>query len=204
MISKKLLKSLGIPTLVMYLLLAVVAIVKMPISTLLSDPLPQNIVKNYEYSIPQGADADQYDLALVTHVSDGDTIEINDQDTIRLLGIDTPELEHKALNIKLECFGKDAETRMKQLVLGKVVYLSKESKNKDKYGRLLRNIFVPLENKKDKMLFVNGYMVGEGFARAYILEKNSVYKEELNDYQTTAKVKNKGLWGSCDRERFRW
>lgn len=200
---KKLAKELGVPIVVMYILLAIVAVIKMPLGTMLSPAITTEISKKYEYNFDKNEMAD-FEYGLVTTVSDGDTIEINDKDKIRFLGIDTPELEHKQSNIKLECYGKDAETRMKQLALGKFVYLEKESRNKDKYGRLLRNVFLPLDKEETRFLYLNGYMVGEGYARLYILEKKLKYKDDLTMYQDQAQEDKRGLWGACDREKFRW
>jgi len=200
---KKIAKEFGIPMGIMYLLVALVALIKLPLGTLLTSPITPEISKRYEYVIPS-SDKKNFEYGLVTTVSDGDTIEINDKDKIRFLGIDTPELEHKSSNIKLECFAKDAETRMRQLALGKYVYLEKESRDKDKYGRLLRNVFLPLDKEETKFLYLNGYMVGEGYARLYVLEKNLKYKENLSLYQEEAQLDRKGLWGTCDREKFRW
>lgn len=200
---KKLAKELGIPLGVMYLLITLVALIKLPLGTLFSPPLTPEITQKYEYSIPS-SERENFEYGLVTTVSDGDTIEINDKDKIRFLGIDTPELEHKSSNIKLECYAKDAETRMKQLVLGKYVYLEKESRDKDKYGRLLRNVFLPLDKEETKFLYLNGYMLGEGYARLYVLEKKLKYKSDLEVFQEEAQLDKKGLWGSCDREKFRW
>lgn len=199
----KTVKEISKPMIVMYILLAIVAVIKMPLGTMLSPAITPEISGKYEYTFDKN-DLVGFEYGLVTTVSDGDTIEINDKDKIRFLGIDTPELEHKQSNIKLECYGKDAETRMKQLALGKFVYLEKEGRNKDKYGRLLRNVFLPLNKEETEFLYLNGYMVGEGYARLYILEKKLKYKEDLAMYQDQAQEEKRGLWSACDREKFRW
>lgn len=200
---KKLAKEFGVPVGIMYLLVAIITLLKLPLGTMFTSPLTPEISQKYEYVIPS-SERKNFEYGLVTTVSDGDTIEINDKDKVRFLGIDTPELEHKQSNIKLECFAKDAETRMRQLVLGKYVYLEKESRDKDKYGRLLRNVFLPLDKEETKFLYLNGYMLGEGYARLYVLEQKLKYKEGLEIYQEEAQLEKRGLWGSCDREKFRW
>jgi endonuclease YncB( thermonuclease family) len=71
---------------------------------------------------------------LVTRAIDGDTIELVNGQTVRIVGIDTPEVG--------EC-GYDAATaKMERLVLGERVRLAASDEDKDRYGRLLRFVNV--------------------------------------------------------------
>ncbi len=81
------------------------------------------------------------ETAEVTHVVDGDTVDIRTtagrQARIRVIGIDTPE--------RGECNFGPASYNMKQLVLGKTVVLSIAGAGKDttdRYGRWLRYVDV--------------------------------------------------------------
>jgi endonuclease YncB( thermonuclease family) len=69
-------------------------------------------------------------LYLVTRVVDGDTIELSDGRSVRIVGIDTPE--------EGACGYPEATSRMEQLVLGKRVRLGESDEDVDRYGRLLR------------------------------------------------------------------
>ncbi|HVK27554.1 MAG TPA: thermonuclease family protein [Nocardioides sp.] len=71
---------------------------------------------------------------VVTHVVDGDTIDLDSGDTVRVVGIDTPE--------RGECGFGPAQSAMKRLVLGKEVTLVESDEDHDKYGRLLRYVEV--------------------------------------------------------------
>lgn len=71
---------------------------------------------------------------LVTHVVDGDTIDLDSGDTVRLVGIDTPE--------RGECGFGPAQSALKRLVLDKEVTLVESDEDADKYGRLLRYVEV--------------------------------------------------------------
>lgn len=71
---------------------------------------------------------------LVTHVVDGDTIDLDSGETVRLVGIDTPE--------RGECGFGPAQSALKRLVLGKEVTLVASDEDADKYGRLLRFVEV--------------------------------------------------------------
>lgn len=187
------------PIIVMTVLFALVFVIKSPIKTWLSPP--DNIAQAYYMTIND----DQFvEYGLVTNVSDGDTITINDQIEVRLLAIDTPELAHPELYIKEECFGKDAKARLQQLILNKYVFLLKDKEDKDKYNRSLRYIFMPDLNNPNNKVFINAYLVGEGFARAFIMSADEKYKDKIFSLQETAISKKKGLWGSCDRNKFRW
>jgi endonuclease YncB( thermonuclease family) len=71
---------------------------------------------------------------LVTHVVDGDTIDLGNGQTVRLVGIDTPE--------RGECGYDQATANMERLVLGKRVRLTTSDEDTDRYGRLLRYVDV--------------------------------------------------------------
>lgn len=180
-------------------LFILVFVIKSPIKTWLTSP---TYIPN-EYKVLSDLPYEK-EYGMVTSVSDGDTIVVDDTMTIRLLGIDTPELAHADLNIREECFGKDAKARLEQLILNKYVYMGRDVKDKDKYNRSLRYIFLPEKRRSSQYLFVNAYMVGEGFGRAFILEKDMMFKDMINALQEQAITNKKGLWGSCDREKFRW
>lgn len=71
---------------------------------------------------------------VVTHVVDGDTIDLDNGDTVRLVGIDTPE--------RGECGFGPAQSALKRLVLDEEVTLVESDEDADKYGRLLRFVEV--------------------------------------------------------------
>ena len=130
---------------------------------------------------------------LVTEVIDGDTVELENKSKVRLLGIDTPETKDTRKSV--ECFGKQASNETKNLLEGKMVLLEKDVSETDKYGRLLRYIFLPLPD--DKSLFVNDYLIREGFARALNYPPDVKYNEQFRQAEEEAKISGKGLWGRC-------
>ncbi len=123
--------------------------------------------------------------ALVIKVIDGDTIVIESGERVRLLGIDAPE--------KGENYYKEAKERLEDLILFKNVTLESYGRNRDKYGRLLRYIWVNEEN-------INIKMIKEGFAFPYI-EKNTKYKDELIYAAKTAMLNKSNLWKA--RKKFK-
>lgn len=133
------------------------------------------------------------ELVKVLEVIDGDTIKVEGNVTVRLLGIDTPETKDPRKPV--QCFGKEASNETKRLVGGKVVILEKDVSETDKYGRLLRYVFLPI--RSEKLLFLNDYLIREGFARVLTYPPDVKYTEQFLQGQQEAKENNRGLWGRC-------
>jgi len=132
--------------------------------------------------------------ATVVSITDGDTLKVNINgtvETIRVVGIDTPETVDPRKPV--QCFGKEATAKMRELVSGKTVYLEPDQTQgeRDKYQRLLRFVF--LEDGSD----VGLTLIKEGYASEYTYESNP-YKYQLayRNAETEARNNNKGLWAS--------
>lgn len=125
---------------------------------------------------------------LVTKVIDGDTIEIESGQRVRYIGIDTPETVHP--DIKTQCFGAESSSKNKELVEGKRVRLEKDISETDKYGRLLRYVYVG-------DVSVNDLLVREGYANSSSYPPDIKYQNQLNQAQQEAQQASRGLWGSC-------
>lgn len=118
----------------------------------------------------------------VVYVLDGDTFEISGGERVRLIGINTPEVGE-------EC-SSQATQRLKELILNKTVFLKKDVSETDRYGRLLRYVYV-------NGLFVNEELVYDGFAYAVEYPPDTQYASDLEDAQQSAASANRGcLWGS--------
>ena len=125
---------------------------------------------------------------LVTKVVDGDTIEIEGGQKVRYIGIDTPETVDPREAVG--CYGKEASNKNKELVEGKKVRLEKDVSETDRYGRLLRYIYVG-------EIFVNEYLVKEGFAKASSYPPDVKYQDKFKASEALARDSKKGLWGGC-------
>lgn len=130
---------------------------------------------------------------MVTKVVDGDTIVVNNTQTVRFVGMDTPETVDPRRPVG--CFGKEASNETKSLLSGKEVILQKDVSDRDKYKRILRYIFLPLEN--GQILFVNDYLVREGFARVLTYPPDIKYDGQFRQAEKEAKENKRGLWGKC-------
>jgi len=129
----------------------------------------------------------------VTRVIDGDTIEIEGGQKVRYIGIDTPETVHPSEPI--ECFGKEASSKNNELVAGKKVRLEKDVSETDKYGRLLRYVWVG-------DTFVNDCLVRQGYAKASSYPPDVKYQEQFRQAEQEARDAGRGLWaaGICEEE----
>lgn len=125
---------------------------------------------------------EEQEYANVSRVIDGDTLKLESGETIRLLGINTPE--------KGERYYAEAKTFLQSKVEGKEVRLERVSEDKDKYGRLLRHVFLGEEH-------INKELVEEGFANPYFLGDKR-YEREFRDAWNMCVQKNVIL---CERSR---
>ncbi len=130
---------------------------------------------------------------IVTKVVDGDTIVVNGRQTVRLIGIDTPETVDPRRPVG--CFGKEASNKAKELLSGKEVILQRDVSETDKFKRLLRYIFLPLPD--GQTLFINDYLVREGYAKVLTYPPDVKYNEQFRLAETEARENNRGLWGRC-------
>lgn len=127
----------------------------------------------------------------VVGVVDGDTIEVArgpETDTVRLLGIDTPETRHPTKAV--ECFGPEAASYTDQQLLGRSVRLEADIEERDRYGRRLAYVVVDGERFNDELL-------RRGYARLLVIEPNHTYARTMLRQELDAKRVGRGLWGEC-------
>lgn len=106
------------------------------------------------------------EIGNVTRVIDGDTVELENGDDVRLLGINTPE--------KKEEYYNEAKEYLKDRVEGKQVILRKGFEDKDRYNRKLRFIYLNDKN-------VNIELVENGFANPYFPDESMIYRKDFRD-----------------------
>ena len=145
-------------------------------------------------STPVSTPTGEITYAKVTRVIDGDTIVIDGGEHIRYIGMNTPELETN------ECYAIEASEINKELVLGKTVKLVKDVSETDKYGRLLRYVYIeggPSTGSGQTSLFVDDYLVKFGAAKIMTVPPDTEFKDEFLSSQNYAKENNLGLWSAC-------
>jgi len=101
---------------------------------------------------------------------------------VRYIGIDTPEIYPQ-----LEPFGSEAWQANRRLVEGKRVRLERDVSETDKYGRLLRYVYVD-------GVFVNAELVKQGLAWAKAYPPDTKYQDYLEKMETEAREAGRGMW----------
>jgi len=117
---------------------------------------------------------------IVNRIKDGDTFELLSGETVRMIGISAPE--------KDLMYGQNATEKLKDLINGRNVFLTKCSINsdRDRYNRLLR--YVELDG-----IDINKKMIELGMAQCYI-KYNFSKLEEYKLAEDQAKINQLGIW----------
>lgn len=115
----------------------------------------------------------------VIGIIDGDTIVVEGGYHVRYIGVDAPE--------KDEPYYFEALTANQRLVKNKKIRLEEDVTGKDKYGRLLRYIYV-------NNTFVNAELVRQGYAQAKAYPPNIKYQAYLEAMEREARQTQKGIW----------
>ncbi len=127
----------------------------------------------------------------VVKVYDGDTIGVKFsdgyEDRVRLIGIDTPELDDPREEVSLQAHLAWRFTRF--YLLGREVFLTYDQTQRDKHGRILAFISV------ESVGLFNEFILKEGFAAAFFaFPFRSDYQERFRRAQKEARQKGRGLW----------
>jgi micrococcal nuclease len=129
----------------------------------------------------------------VVQVLDGDTIVVRRSggrdETIRLLGVDTPETHHPRRPV--QCFGPEAAAYSTARLFGQVVQLEDDVERRDVYGRRLAYVYLAGRNFERELL-------RKGYARLLVIEPNHAHAREMLDDELNARARRVGLWGECD------
>ena len=111
-------------------------------------------------------------------IIDGDTFRLANGDTVRLIGIDAPELSQPG--------GELSREYLTHLILGKPITLEKGSEDRDRYHRLLRFVYIG-------DLCINEEMIRQGYAEARYLPENPIRNYYLQ-LEIQAEAARTGLW----------
>jgi micrococcal nuclease len=127
----------------------------------------------------------------IVRVVDGDTVEVDGDLTVRLIGVDTPETQHPSLGV--QCYGREASAFTEQLLPeGTEVRLVTDVERLDRYDRTLAYVY-----RRGDGLFVNAELVRSGYAQVATFPPNVAHVEELLDAQRAARDAARGLWQAC-------
>ena len=127
----------------------------------------------------------------VERIVDGDTIVVAGDETVRLIGIDTPETKDPRRPV--QCFGAEATRRITELIpAGEAVLLVRDVSDADRYGRTLAYVY----RERDR-LFVNAAMVRDGYAAAATYPPDVAHADEFRTLERGARESGRGLWSAC-------
>ena len=127
----------------------------------------------------------------VERVVDGDTVVVRfggDAQSVRLIGIDTPEREGPYTHE--ECFGREASAYTERALAGREIQLEFDVERTDRYDRTLAYVWL------DGHLF-DERIVANGFAVVATFPPNVKYVDRFLAAQRAARDGGRGLWGKC-------
>ena len=127
-----------------------------------------------------------YGFNSVKTVYDGDTVVLEDGRKIRLLGINTPEVQHK--DKTADAGGEDAKAWLINKLQHARVRLEFDRDKTDKYGRTLAHLF------SEKKEHINLSLVKAGLATISIYPPNLRYVNELVAAENKAEQDKLGIW----------
>ena len=122
-----------------------------------------------------------YKNYIVSEIVDGDTFKTKDGKTVRLIGINAPEIG--------EPCSQEAKNKLNEIIYRREIRLERDSGNKDAYGRLLRYVYVG-------DLFVNAEMVRLGLAKFEEIEPNKKYSKLFLGLENKARNAGRCMWES--------
>ena len=121
----------------------------------------------------------------IVRVIDGDTAVGERFGRIRYIGINTPERD--ASDPAVRAMARQATEVNRRLVEGKRVQLVLDVQERDRYGRLLAYVWAD-------GIFVNAYLLAEGYAQVMTVPPNVRYQEAFVALERRAREGRKGFW----------
>ena len=137
--------------------------------------------------------------ATVVRVVDGDTIVVDrglGDERVRYIGIDTPETVDPRQEV--QWMGPEASAANKALVAGREVVLERDVSETDRFGRLLRYVWLEdgsAAGAAPGWLLVNLALVARGFAQVSTFPPDVRYVDLYLEAQRQARDAGLGLWG---------
>lgn len=121
----------------------------------------------------------------VVRVVDGDTLILDGNQRVRLIGVDTPETVHPSRPV--EQFGKEASAFTRRMAEGRRVRLAYDDDRTDRYDRTLAYVYL-----EDGTL-LNAEIIRQGYGYAYTRFPFRLM-DEFRAYEREARDNRRGLW----------
>lgn len=150
-----------------------------------------------------------FERAYVERVVDGDTLEVSrngEKERLRMILVDTPETVHPRKPV--EFYGKEASDFTKSKLEDRYVYLQIDTSDTDRYGRLLRYVWLerpssdyPTDQEITDMCF-NAILLKEGYGQVATFPPDVKYERIFLSLEREARDSNRGLWNKAALEKF--
>jgi len=155
-------------------------------------------IKSLPFSKSASVNKDEF--FYVSRVVDGDTLKLSNDQRVRLIGVDTPEVHYSDKLLRdakktgkdiaaIQAMGKKASNFTKGLCSAKKVRLEFDVQKNDRYGRLLAYVYL------EDGTFVNAKILEEGYGQVMTIPPNVKYADQFLSLERNARDRRKGLWG---------
>ncbi len=167
----------------------------------------ENYAETQTDTVTKTADKQKREACKVLTVYDGDTLGCDrngngkmdrPRETVRLLGIDTPEMRYSRKNKthndakpQDEPFAKEGSRWLEEHALRKTVYLEFDQKRRDRFERTLAYVYAG-ENDTESL---NAQLLSTGYAKVLFIGKNRRHEKEFLKIEDEARAQKRGLWG---------
>lgn len=126
--------------------------------------------------------------ASVAEIVDGDTLILDDDREVRLVGVQAPKLPLGRPDFEPWPLADEAKAGLAQLALGRAVTLAYAGRRADRHGRVLAHLF------RADGLWLQGELVSRGLARVYSFADNRLLIERLLAIERRARAARRGIW----------
>jgi endonuclease YncB( thermonuclease family) len=126
--------------------------------------------------------------ARVTRVVDGDTVKLHSGDSVRLIGINAPELGYNGR--AGEPLAQAAKQRLAALLAQqREIYLEPGVEQRDRYGRRLAHLFLRRDGGS-----IEAELLREGYALQVVVPPNVAHRDCLRQAEAEARQGLRGVW----------
>jgi len=132
----------------------------------------------------------------VLRVIDGETLQLDDGQEVRLIGALAPKPDVLATPAEDWPPAREGRRALEALVSDRTVTLCYEGRRRDRYGRVLAQVYLatPDEAAQTGAVWIQERMIREGHARAYALPGNAACLRALVAAEAEARSARRGIW----------
>lgn len=125
----------------------------------------------------------------VREITDGDTLILDTDETVRLVGIQAPKLPLGRPGFKAWPLAEQSRTALQALAQNQALRLRFGGAQKDRHGRILAHLYRSTDD-----LWIQGEMLRLGMARVYSFSDNRSLVAEMLVLERAARQANRGIW----------